>query len=133
MSAEEKSSRWSPRTLVAQAMGRIDAATRAIVAPIHVATTYIRDPDNAYRSGFSYGRPDNQTVREAEEIIAMLEKAPAAMVFSSGMSAAVSVFLSLSPGDHVIAPKTMYWGLRSWLLTDAAHWGWRQALSSFLT
>lgn len=40
MSAEEKSRRWSPRTLVAQAMGRVDAATRAIVAPIHVATTY---------------------------------------------------------------------------------------------
>jgi cystathionine gamma-synthase len=123
MSAEEKSSPWSPRTLVAQAMGRVDAVTRAIVAPIHVATTYIRDPDNAYRSGFSYGRPDNQTVREAEEIIAMLEKAPAAMVFSSGMSAATSVFLSLSPGEHVIAPKIMYWGLRSWLLIDAAHWG----------
>jgi cystathionine gamma-synthase len=123
MSAEEKSSPWSPRTLVAQAMGRVDAVTRAIVAPIHVATTYIRDPDNAYRSGFSYGRPDNQTVREAEEIIAMLEKAPGAMVFSSGMSAATSVFLSLSPGEHVIAPKIMYWGLRSWLLIDAAHWG----------
>lgn len=32
------------------------------------------------------------------------------MVFSSGMSAAIAVFLSLSPGDHVIAPKTMLLG-----------------------
>ncbi len=124
MPRDEKSlGKWSPRSLVAQALGRIDPATRAVVAPIHVATTYIRDPDNGYSSGFVYGRPDNQTVREAEDIIAMLEQAPAAMVFSSGMSAATAVFLSLAPGDHVIAPKVMYWALRSWLLTEAAHWG----------
>ncbi len=123
MAAENDKTRWSARTLAAQAMGKVDAGTRAVVNPIHLATTYIRDPDNAYSSTFVYGRPDNQTVREAEEIIAMLEKAPAAMVFSSGMSAAIAVFMSLTPGDHIIAPKTMYWALRSWLVTDAAHWG----------
>ncbi|MGL4810663.1 MAG: trans-sulfuration enzyme family protein [Beijerinckiaceae bacterium] len=114
---------WSARTLAAQAMGHVDETTRAIVPPIHVATTFLRDPDNGYSSGFIYGRPDNQTVREAEGVLAMLEKAPAAMLFSSGMAAATSVFLALKPGDHVIAPKVMYWALRAWLITDAAHWG----------
>jgi cystathionine gamma-synthase len=47
------------------------------------------------------------------------------MLFASGMAAACAVFLSLSPGDHVVAPRVMYWGLRNWLLTDAAHWGLR--------
>jgi cystathionine gamma-synthase len=114
---------WSRRTKVVQALGSIDAETRAVVPPIHLATTFIRDQDNQYRSGFVYGRPDNQTVREAEAIIAMLEGAAAAMVLSSGMSASAAVFLSLAPGDHVVASKVMYWALRNWLLTDAKQWG----------
>ena len=56
---------FSPRTLAAQALGTIDKRTRAIVPPIHLATTFERDPDNLYRSGNLYGRPDNETVREA--------------------------------------------------------------------
>jgi cystathionine gamma-synthase len=115
--------RWSPRTLAAQALGHIDEATRAVVPPIHVTTTFLRDPDNQYRSGNVYGRPDNATVREAEAVIAALEGAEAAMVLGSGMSAATAVFLALAPGDHVVVPQVMYWALRNWLLTDAAHWG----------
>ena len=109
--------------MAAQAMGTVDQVTRAIVSPIHVSTTFVRDPDNAYSSGFVYGRPDNQTVREAEAIIAMLEQASAALVFSSGMSAALAVFQSLAMGDHIIAPKIMYWALRSWLRTEAVQRG----------
>ncbi len=114
---------WSRRSLLAQAMGRIDEATRAVTPPIHVTTTFIRDPDNQYRSGNVYGRPDNETVREAEAVIAMLERAAGALVFGSGMSAATAVFLSLQPGDHVVAPTVMYWALRNWLKLDAAQWG----------
>jgi len=114
---------WSKRTLTAQALGGIDEATRAVVRPIHVATTFIRDPDNAYSSGNIYGRPDNETIREAEAVIAMWEEAKAAMLFSSGMAAATSIFLALNPGDHVIAPKVMYWSLRNWLKNDAVRWG----------
>jgi cystathionine gamma-synthase len=119
---------WSRRTRVAQALGKVDAGTRAVVPPIHLATTFIRDDDNQYRSGFVYGRPDNQTIREAEAIIAMLEGAPAAMVLSSGMSAAAALFMSLAPGDHVVASKVMYWALRNWLLTDARGWGLEASL-----
>ena len=63
----------SPRTLAAQALGTIDERTRAIVPPIHLATTFERDPDNLYRSGNVYGRPDNDTVREAEALIGALK------------------------------------------------------------
>ena len=38
---------WSKRSLTAQAMGHVDPITKAVVPPIHVATTYIRDEDNA--------------------------------------------------------------------------------------
>jgi len=109
----------SPRTLAAQALGRIDDQTRAVVPPIHLATTFERDPDNLYRSGNVYGRPDNETVREAEAVIGALEGAAAALLFGSGMSAAIALFLSLGPGARVIAPGVMYWALRAWLANEA--------------
>lgn len=115
---------WSPRSLAAQAMGKIDPLTKAVVPPIHVATTFIRDEDNGYSSGFIYGRPDNETVHEAQAVLAMLEEAKAgALLFGSGMAAATSVFQALSPGDHVVASKVMYWALRAWLLNEATRWG----------
>ena len=124
MSTEKHAPRkWTRRTLAVQALGRIDEPSRAVVPPIHVATTYIRDEDNQYRSGNVYGRPDNETVREAEAVIAALEGAEAAMVLGSGMSAATAVFLALSPGDRVVAPKVMYWALRNWLMTEGVRWG----------
>ena len=115
---------WNKRTLTAQAMGHIDPLTRAVVPPIHVATTYIRDADNGYSSGYIYARPHNATVHEAEAVLAMLEEAPAgALLFASGMAAAVAVFESLAPGDHVVASRVMYWGLRNWLANEATRWG----------
>jgi cystathionine gamma-synthase len=115
---------WSKRSLTAQAMGKVDPTTQGIVPPIHIATTYIRDEDNGYAAGFVYGRPDNETIREAEAVLAMLEEAKAgALLFSSGMAAATAVFQALSPGDHVVASKVMYWALRAWLLTEATRWG----------
>ena len=113
----------SPRTLAAQALGRIDERTRAVVPPIHLATTFERDPDNFYRSGNVYGRPDNETVREAEAVIGALEGAAATLVFGSGMSAAIALFLSLGPGAHVIAPGVMYLALRNWLANEAPAFG----------
>src|SRR5687768_3381830 len=106
-------------------MGTIDEATRALTPPIHVTSTFIRDPDNEYRSGNVYGRADNETVRHVEKVLAMLEGAASALAFGSGMSAATAVFLSLRPGDHVVVPTVMYWALRDWLQHDAVAWGLR--------
>ncbi|NEU10632.1 aminotransferase class V-fold PLP-dependent enzyme [Methylobacterium sp. BTF04] len=116
---DETPDAFQPRSLAAQAMGRIDPVTKAVVAPLHVSTTFLRDPDNGYASGYSYARPDNATVREAESVIAMLEAAGAgALLFGSGMAAATAVFSALEPGDHVVAPHVMYWALRRWLQTE---------------
>ena len=106
-----------PATLAAQALGWVDPSTRAVVPPIHTATTFIRDPDNQYRSGRSYARADNPTFDHAEALLAALEGGAACLVFASGMAAATTVFQALAPGDHVIAPQVMYWGLRRWLTT----------------
>lgn len=114
-----------PRTIAAQALGAIEAETHAIVPPVHVATTFLRDPDNQYRTGFSYGRPDNATVRQAEAVIAALEGAAEARLFGSGMAAATALVLALDPPAHIVAPKVMYWALRAWLANDAPRFGYR--------
>ena len=106
-------------TVAAQALGKIDEVSRAIVPPLHVATTYVRDPDNLYRSGNIYGRPDNETVREAEAVIGALEGAATTLIFGSGMSAAIALFLSLPPGSQIVAPRVMYWAIRNWLASEA--------------
>ena len=112
-----------PATLTAQALGHVDAATGALIPPLHTATTYQRDPDNQYRRGRSYGRADNPTVDHAQGLLAALDGGERCLLFASGMAAATTVFQALSPGDHVIAPQVMYWGLRHWLLTFARPWG----------
>ena len=117
-----------PRTVAAQALGGLEPATKGIVPPVHVATTFVRDPDNQYRSGFVYGRPDNATVRHVEAVLAALEGAEAALMLGSGMSAATVAILALEPGSHIVAPEVMYWGLRSWLVTEAPRFGYRVTL-----
>jgi cystathionine gamma-synthase len=120
-----------PRTIAAQALGAIEPATKAVALPVHVSTTYIRDPDNQYRSGYSYGRPDNATVRQTEAVIAALEGAHEAMLFGSGMAAATSVVLAQPPGSHVLAPQVCYWGFRDWLLHEAPLFGYKVDLVDF--
>lgn len=115
--------KFTPASLAAQAMGWIDPVTRAVVPPIHMASTYLRDEDNGYSSGRIYARADNPTFDQAEATLAALEGGSKALVFSSGMSAATACFLALAPGDHVVVPKVMYWSLRNWLATFATHWG----------
>ena len=39
------------------------------------------------------------------------------------MAAAAAVVQSLKPGDHIVAPTVMYWGLRNWLVEFCARWG----------
>ncbi len=102
-------------TLVAQALGVHEPVTKAIVPPIHMSATYLRDPDNGYRAGYVYGRTDNVSVQQAEDLIAALEGADEALLFGSGMAAATTVLLALDKPTHIVASQVMYWGFRSWL------------------
>ena len=112
-----------PASAAAQALGWVDEKTRALTPPLHTTTTYLRDPDNQYRSGRAYIRADNPAFDQAEALLNHLEQGAGAMLFSSGMAAATAVFMALKPGDHVVAPKVMYWGLRNWLQSFATDWG----------
>ncbi|HEY4152655.1 MAG TPA: PLP-dependent aspartate aminotransferase family protein [Pseudolysinimonas sp.] len=113
----------APESFTAQGLGWIDEATRAINPPIHVSSTYLRDADNQYRSGRVYMRDQNPAFDQAEALLTALEHGHQTLLFASGMAAATAVFLALKPGDHVLAPKVMYWSLRNWLTGFAASWG----------
>jgi cystathionine gamma-synthase len=113
-----------PETLAAQALHRIDPQTGGLVPPLQPSTTYARDAD--YRlivDGLSYSRDENPTYEAAEAVLAALEDGPAARLFASGKAAAAAVLQALRPGDHVVAPKVMYWGLRNFLVDFAETWG----------
>lgn len=112
-----------PETIAAQALGWVDEATKAISPAIHTSSTFLRDADNGYRSGRVYARDHNASYDQLEAVLCELERGAHAAVFASGMAAATAVFTALKPGNHVIAPKVMYWGLRNWLSQYAVQWG----------
>jgi cystathionine gamma-synthase len=112
-----------PESLAAQGLGWVDDATRAITPPLHMSSTFLRDPDNGYRSGRVYMRDQNPAFDQAEALISELEHGHQSLLFASGMAAATAVFQALRPGDHVLAPQVMYWSLRNWLGGFATSWG----------
>jgi cystathionine gamma-synthase len=112
-----------PETLAAQGMGRVAEPYRDIVPPLYLSTTYERGADGAFPGGRTYSRADNPSYDQAEALIASLEGAAAALLFASGQAAAAAVFQALAPGACVLAPRSMYWALRKWLLDFAVPWG----------
>ena len=112
-----------PETYAAQAGGVIEPETGAIVPPLHMATTYIRDPDNAYSKGYIYARPDNLTIRQAEDVLTHLEGGAATLLSGSGMTAATTAFFALERPAHIVAPEVIYWWLKQWLGVDAKSHG----------
>lgn len=113
---------YQTETLVAQALGDIDATTGALIPAIQNSTTYQRDADNGYSRGRVYSRADNPGYEPIERVLTELEQGADALVFASGMAASVAVFQALQPGAHVIAPVVMYWSLRNWLKQFAQQW-----------
>jgi cystathionine gamma-synthase len=114
-----------PESIAAQAGGHIEPASGALIPPLVPATTFERDGDLSYTRGYSYTRAANPTDVSAAETLTALEHGAETLLFGSGMAAATTVFLALEPGAHVVAPRVMYWALRSWLGGFATQWGLR--------
>ena len=111
---------------IAQGLHYIDPQTGGVVPPIQPSTTFARNREyDLIATGRSYARDENPGYDAAENMLAELEGASDALLFSSGMSAAMGVFQALKPGDRIVAPNVMYWGLRGWLIDFCATWGLR--------
>jgi cystathionine gamma-synthase len=119
-----KGSQLLPETLVAQALGEVEPVTGALTPPISLSTTYEQESDGSYHQARVYTRADNPTYEQAERMLAMLEgSASTCILFASGMAAAIAVFQSLLPGDHVVVARVLYWGVRKWLAEFGLSWG----------
>ncbi|MEH6547682.1 MAG: aminotransferase class I/II-fold pyridoxal phosphate-dependent enzyme [Sneathiella sp.] len=113
----------NPDTVTAQALGWLEETHKGLIPGIFPSTTYEREPDGEYPSGRVYSRDHNPNYDQPEKILCELEQGADALLFSSGMSAALAVIQSLRPGDHMVAPQVMYWSLRKWLVTVGMSWG----------
>src|SRR5690349_24975299 len=102
---------------------RIDPATAAVTQPIYLSTTFERTAEGEYPLGFSYSREGNPTRSALEECLADLEGGKEALVYSSGLAVAAAVVQGLEPGDHIIAPDDVYWGLRKVIGDVFGRWG----------
>ena len=106
---------WKPATLAAQAAGAVERETGGVVPGVSVASTYGRGADYALlRPDNTYGRDDNDTVRQAEAVICALEGAAAARLFPSGMAAIAALFRTVPNGGRVILQSGIYWGTVKW-------------------
>src|SRR5687768_9557288 len=110
-------------TLAVHAGRRVDPATGAVALPIHLSTTFERDPDGSYARGHLYARNSNPTRAALETCLAALEGGTAAAAFGSGSAATAAVFQALSPGDHVVAPNDAYHGTGRLLRETFTRWG----------
>ncbi len=102
---------------------QIDPATGAVTPPIHLSTTFERQADGTYPLGHIYARETNPNRDSLEQRITALEGGSAAAAFASGSAAAMSVLQALSPGDHVLAPEDLYFGIRLLLIDIFMPWG----------
>lgn len=88
----------------------------ALATPIYQTSTFVFDSAEqggkrfaGEECGYIYTRLGNPTNTVAEEKLALLENAEAAMSMSSGMGAVSSaIWTAVKSGDHIISSKTLY-------------------------
>ncbi len=105
--------------------------TRPKVPPIYTSSVFsfkeLEDLDPVFdgdKPGFVYARMGHPNASLLEETISALEGTESALVFSSGMAAITTAFLSvLKPGDHVIADRVLYGGTFSFIDVFLRDWG----------
>lgn len=99
-------------TLAVHAGGDSDTETGAVVAPIHLATTFRHGPAGERVGGYEYQREGNPTRDRLETAIAALEGGEAALSFASGMAAISGILETLPAGSRILYPGDCYSGLR---------------------
>lgn len=100
-----------PDSLLAHAGGGFDQATGAVVPPIQMATTFVRDEDyEPVSPGHVYSRDDNLLYQKTEGLIAALEGGSESRLFASGMAAVAAVARIVKPGGTLLVQSNIYWG-----------------------
>ncbi len=112
-----------PDTIAVHAGRRPDPSTGAIAEPIHLSTTFLREPDGSFASGYIYSREKSPNRTNLEAALALMDGGADAAAFSSGLAATNAVLQTLRSGDHVICPKEVYYGTKKLLTQVFDRWG----------
>lgn len=102
---------------------KVDPSTGAVTPPLHTSTTFERDPDGEFSREYAYIRDSTPNRDSLEACITALEGGDRTICFSSGMAASLAVFQSLSPKDHVLLHRDVYYGVRELMEGFFAKWG----------
>ncbi len=95
----------------------------AVVPPIELSTTFKREADGSFKSGYFYTRHSNPNRSQLEEALCALEYGAEAFSFASGMAASMAALLALQTGDHIVVPKECYHGTLSLIHDIFPRWG----------
>jgi len=113
---------WNLDTILARTGTDPDPETGALAPPIHTATTYARN-DDGQSGDYVYSRIGNPTRRRLEAALGASEGGAGALAYSSGMTAAMTLCQTMKPGDHVLLPHDIYFGVRTLLMSHFTRWG----------
>lgn len=103
-----------------------DTAFGAVIAPIHLSTTY-KFPAFEKPGPYDYSRLGNPTRDQLADTIAKLEGGARAVMAASGMAALDLALSSLRPGDLLVAPHDCYGGTHRLLSLRSARGHYRVA------
>lgn len=109
-------------TIAIHAGGGAAREAGPVISPLQLSTTFRRDAAGDFPGGYMYTRHGNPTRAELEKCLAAMEGGAAAACFASGSAAAMAVFQSLQPGDHVIVPEDMYMGIQNMIKEVVSRW-----------
>ncbi|WP_448256449.1 cystathionine gamma-synthase [Microbacterium aurum] len=113
-------------SLAVHAGQEADAATGAVIPPVHFSTTYAQDGIGGLRRGYEYGRSGNPTRTALQEQLAAIEGGSHAFSFASGLAAEDTLLrAALSPGDEVLLGNDVYGGTYRLLSRVLGPWGVR--------
>jgi cystathionine gamma-synthase len=114
------------RTIAAANGVAQDAAFGAVIAPIHLSTTF-KFPAFEQPGPYDYSRLGNPTRDALADTIAKLEGGTRAVMVASGMAALDLALSSLRPGDLLVAPHDCYGGTHRLLSFRSARGHYRVA------
>ena len=97
-------------TIAVHAGHTTDVPTGAVTPPIHLSTTFEREPDLNFRGGHLYARYSNPNRQALESCLAQLEGGGATACFASGSAATTAVLQALEPDAHILLPEDAYYG-----------------------
>ncbi|WP_274475636.1 trans-sulfuration enzyme family protein [Mangrovimonas aestuarii] len=108
-------------TICTHVGGVTDEQFKGAVSPIYMSTVYAFQDTDIMRYPRAFNTPNQSHLAKK---IAMLEQAEAAMLFSSGMAAVSSTFLTfLKAGDHVVVQQPLYGGTHHFVKETLSNYG----------